>query len=163
LVGGLVTNRSITTAMHQLAMVAAAEAGILAVAAAVGIGQSVPPSWYAMHGLIVLTGLAMGLRNAIVRKLAVPDITTTVLTLTITGLAADSRIAGGSGARRGRKLLSIVAIAIGAMVGAMMLNAWGFTPPLILTAGLAGVVSLSVAWQLNGRAARSVVTGDTHA
>ena len=38
----------------------------------------------------------MGLRNADVRKLAVPDMTTTVLTLTVTGLAADSALAGGT-------------------------------------------------------------------
>src|SRR5229473_733390 len=40
--------------------------------------------------LIALTALAMGTRNAAVRKLAIPDLTTTVLTLTITGIAADS-------------------------------------------------------------------------
>src|ERR1700722_9084722 len=34
--------------------------------------------------LIALTALAMGARNAAVRKLAIPDLTTTVLTLTIT-------------------------------------------------------------------------------
>ena len=33
----------------------------------------------------------MGAQNATARKLAVPDLTTTVLTLTITGIAADSR------------------------------------------------------------------------
>jgi len=40
--------------------------------------------------LIAFTGLAMGTRNAAVRKLAIPDLTTTVLTLTVTGIAADS-------------------------------------------------------------------------
>ena len=40
--------------------------------------------------LIALTALAMGTRNGAVRKLAIPDLTTTVLTLTITGIAADS-------------------------------------------------------------------------
>jgi uncharacterized membrane protein YoaK (UPF0700 family) len=40
--------------------------------------------------LIALTALAMGTRNAAVRKLAIPDLTTTVLTLTITGIGADS-------------------------------------------------------------------------
>src|SRR5260370_30622636 len=40
--------------------------------------------------LIALTSLAMRTRNAAVRKLAIPDLTTTVLTLTITGIGADS-------------------------------------------------------------------------
>jgi len=35
---------------------------------------------------IALTSVAMGLRNATVRALAVPDLTTTMLTLTITRL-----------------------------------------------------------------------------
>src|ERR1700735_3481689 len=39
--------------------------------------------------LIALTALAMGTRNAPFGKLAVPDLTTTVLTLTITGIGAD--------------------------------------------------------------------------
>jgi len=43
--------------------------------------------------LITLTALAMGTRNAAVRKLAIPDLTTTVLTLTITGIGADSSLA----------------------------------------------------------------------
>ena len=38
----------------------------------------------------------MGIQNASARKLAVPDLTTTVLTLTITGVAADSALAGGT-------------------------------------------------------------------
>ena len=39
----------------------------------------------------------MGLQNATARKLAVPDLTTTVLTLTITGMVVDSRWAGEPG------------------------------------------------------------------
>src|SRR5260221_33580 len=46
--------------------------------------------------LIALTALAMGTRNAAVRKLAIPDLTTTVLTLTITGIAPDYSIANGT-------------------------------------------------------------------
>ena len=42
-----------------------------------------------LYAMIVLTALSMGLRNATVRQLRVADITTTVPTLTLTGLAAD--------------------------------------------------------------------------
>jgi hypothetical protein len=31
----------------------------------------------------------MGVQNAVARQLAVPDLTTTVLTMTLTGIAAD--------------------------------------------------------------------------
>ena len=47
------------------------------------------------YGLIAVLGIAMGIQNASARKIAVPDLTTTVLTLTITGIAADSALAGG--------------------------------------------------------------------
>ena len=47
------------------------------------------------YALIVLLALAMGVQNATVRRLGVTDLTTTVLTLTLTGLAADSALAGG--------------------------------------------------------------------
>lgn len=153
--GGLLTNRSKRAPVRQFAIAAAAEAAILAVAAGVGVGRSMPPSWFTAHALIVLTAVAMGLRNAIVRKLAVPDITTTVLTLTVTGLAADSPVAGGAGTRSGRKIVSIVAMFTGALAGALMLTSWGFAPTLALAAGLAGVASLMVAAQLKTIAARS--------
>jgi len=49
-----------------------------------------------------LHGLAMGTRNAVVRKLAIPDLTTTVLTLTVTGIAADSFTSESDNPRFGR-------------------------------------------------------------
>jgi hypothetical protein len=49
------------------------------------------------YAVIVLTALAMGLRNATVQQLAVPGLTTTtVLTMTMTGLAADFALTDGS-------------------------------------------------------------------
>jgi hypothetical protein len=40
----------------------------------------------------------------------VPDLTTTVLTLTITGIAADSHLAGGGNPNLSRRLGAILAI-----------------------------------------------------
>src|ERR1700761_4045552 len=75
-----------------------------------------------LYAGIVLTALAMGLRNATVRKIAQPDLTTTVLTLTITGLAADSSLAGGSNPRWQRRVMSILFMFTGAVVGALLLR-----------------------------------------
>ena len=72
--------------------------------------------------LIGATALAMGTRNAVVRKLAIPDLTTTVLTLTVTGLAADSSFAGGDNPRLWRRIASIAAMFVGAAVGALMIR-----------------------------------------
>jgi uncharacterized membrane protein YoaK (UPF0700 family) len=48
------------------------------------------------YALIVVLSLAIGVQNASIRKLAVPDLTTTVLTMTVTGIGADSA-PGGKG------------------------------------------------------------------
>jgi uncharacterized membrane protein YoaK (UPF0700 family) len=69
-----------------------------------------------------LTALAMGTRNAAVRKLAIPDLTTTVLTLTITGIGADSSLANGDNTRLARRLESITAMFLGAALGAVVIH-----------------------------------------
>src|SRR5260370_101255 len=71
--------------------------------------------------LIALTALAMGTRNAAVRKLAIPDLTTTVLTLTITGIGADSSIANGNNPRLARRVELVVAMFLGAALGAVII------------------------------------------
>ena len=58
----------------------------------------------------------------LVRKLGVPDLTTTVLTLTITGLAADSSLAHGSNPRWQRRLASVLAMFAGATMGVIILR-----------------------------------------
>src|SRR5262249_9210346 len=60
--------------------------------------------------LITLTALAMGTRNAAVRKLAIPDLTTTVLTLAITASARTLRLRNGDNPRLMRRFGAIVAM-----------------------------------------------------
>lgn len=70
--------------------------------------------------LIVLLGLAMGLQNAVARRLGVPDLTTTVLTLTLTGLAANSTMAGGNNPRAFRRIMAALTMLIGAAIGSVL-------------------------------------------
>jgi uncharacterized membrane protein YoaK (UPF0700 family) len=72
--------------------------------------------------LIALTALAMGTRNAAVRKLAIPDLTTTVLTLTITGIGADSSLANGNNPRLARRVASVGTMFLGAALGAVVIH-----------------------------------------
>ncbi|WP_329285027.1 YoaK family protein [Streptomyces sp. NBC_00691] len=74
------------------------------------------------YTLIVALGLAMGTQTAVARRLGVPDLTTTVLTQTLTGLASDSAPAGGDDPRPGRRILSALALVVGALVGALLLD-----------------------------------------
>jgi uncharacterized membrane protein YoaK (UPF0700 family) len=84
------------------------------------------------YALIVLLALAMGIQNAIARRLGVPDLTTTVLTLTLTGLAADSRMAGGSHPYPGRRLAATATMFLGAAVGAVLVLRVGAHAVLVL-------------------------------
>ena len=64
----------------------------------------------------------MGTRNAAVRKLAIPDLTTTVLTLTITGIGADCSIANGNNPTLARRVASVAAMFLGAALGAVIIR-----------------------------------------
>jgi uncharacterized membrane protein YoaK (UPF0700 family) len=104
-----------------LAVTGAVEACL--VVASVGIAATAGDagSGLARYVLIVLLGLATGAQNAAARKLAVPDLTTTVLTLTITGIFADGRLAGGAASKIGRRLLSTLAMFLGGLIGALLI------------------------------------------
>ena len=77
--------------------------------------------------LAAVLATAMGIQNAVARKLAVPDLTTTVLTMTLTGVGADLRSvlrAGNAHAAAKsdlvRRLLAIGTMLAGALAGASL-------------------------------------------
>jgi uncharacterized membrane protein YoaK (UPF0700 family) len=116
----------------------AIETCLLAIAAVVAATTTVHPGNVAAYVLIVLMASAMGVRNAIVRSIAVPDLTTTVLTMTLTGFAAESRLAGGSGKGSLRRLSAVLAMLAGAVAGAVLLKVSTFVP-----LGLSAVLALA--------------------
>jgi uncharacterized membrane protein YoaK (UPF0700 family) len=93
--------------------------------------------------LIVLTALAMGTRNAAVRKLAIPDLTTTVLTLTITGIGADASLAKGTNPRLGRRVGSVAAMFLGAALGAVVIH-YSISVALWLAAAISAACSAAL-------------------
>lgn len=117
-----------------LFVAALVEAALLWIAAGVAVGFDVASQspGYKVFVIIALTGLAMGFRNATIRQLKVPDLTTTVLTLTVTGLAADSSLAGGTNPNRARRIGSIAAIFLGAAIGGWLVTHGGLVLPLLL-------------------------------
>jgi uncharacterized membrane protein YoaK (UPF0700 family) len=90
--------------------------------AALGYSAVSSPHFLRLYAMIACTAIAMGMRNAAVRKLAVPDLTTTVLTLTITGIAADSSLARGTNPRLQRRIAAVVAMFAGAALGSITLR-----------------------------------------
>nr|WSZ17574.1 DUF1275 domain-containing protein [Streptomyces canus] len=119
----------------------AAEAVLLGIAAVVAFAA--PGATATAYTLIAVTAFAMGLRNATVRKLGVPDLTTTVLTMTLTGLAADSRAGGGHGIRSPRRTASVIAMVAGATLGAWLVLHHGLGIPLAISAGLVAVLAVT--------------------
>jgi uncharacterized membrane protein YoaK (UPF0700 family) len=65
--------------------------------------------------LTAILAFGFGVQNAVVRKLAVPDFTTTVLTMTVTGLAADPL-----GKPTVRRLLALACMFLGALAGGLL-------------------------------------------
>lgn len=128
-----------------LVMIASGEAVLLWAAAAAGWHAQQGPTGPSQLVMIALTAIAMGARNATVRQLKVPDLTTTVLTLTITGLAADSSPAGGSNPNAGRRIAAVLAILIGAVFGSLLWKIAGVSVPLVLAGAivLAGTLMLT--------------------
>jgi uncharacterized membrane protein YoaK (UPF0700 family) len=118
----------------------AAEAVLLGITAVVAFAA--PGATATAYTLIAVTAFAMGLRNATVRKLGVPDLTTTVLTMTLTGLAADSRAGGGHSIRSPRRTASVIAMVAGATLGAWLVLHHGLGIPLAISAGLVAVLAM---------------------
>src|SRR5579859_1812128 len=131
LFGGMINVRhSDWTQMRLLKLAIEIEAILLLLATsfAASAGTKAEISSSLTYALIVLMALAMGVRNAVVRKLAVPDLTTTVLTLTVTGIASDSSLAGGANPRWRNRVTAVIAMFAGAAAGAMLLHYGVFAP-----------------------------------
>jgi uncharacterized membrane protein YoaK (UPF0700 family) len=103
---------------RMLAITALAEAVLVATAMVVASTATDPGLGATRYLLVLLLGLSAGMQNGTARKLAVPDLTTTVLTQTIAGAAFESRLAGGPTSKIGRRGLSAIAMFGGALVGA---------------------------------------------
>jgi uncharacterized membrane protein YoaK (UPF0700 family) len=120
-----------------------AELGLVGVAAVVAFGLPVGGGGARRYVVIGVLAAGLGLQNATVRRLAVPDVTTTVLTLTLTGLAADSWLAGGSSPRAGRRVAAVGLMVAGASVGALLLR-MDVALPVLAAAAVIAVAAVVV-------------------
>jgi len=123
---------------------AGAAAELVLVAGALALTAGLPGAG-ARDGIAALLALAMGIQNAMARRLAVPDLTTTVLTMTLTGIAADVRAQGHGLAVLRRRILAVAAMFAGAVGGALLVLHAGTAPALGLATGLLAVVTAGAA------------------
>jgi uncharacterized membrane protein YoaK (UPF0700 family) len=99
------------------------EIGLTALATLIAIVFDITPGHFSGDLIIGLLAFAMGVRNATVRRLKVADLSTTVLTMTLTGLAADSPLAGNDGEGSWRRAGAVVSMLVGAVAGALLVKA----------------------------------------
>jgi hypothetical protein len=99
------------------------------------------------------------------RRLAVPDLTTTVLTMTLTGIAADARRSPGR--ITARRVLAVGTMFAGALAGALLALhatlAWALAPAAVALAVVVAVAAAAsrkpAGWQNHEEPARRA--GDT--
>jgi len=149
-VGGRIVARYGHHRGRHLATALAAEAVFLATSVVLALWSSNAPQHGFRYALIVVLSLATGIQNASIRKLAVPDLTTTVLTMTVTGIGADSALGGGKGSKSGRRLVAIAAMFVGALLGAALVLHVRIVVPLAIA--LVVIVLVALASYESGKA-----------
>jgi uncharacterized membrane protein YoaK (UPF0700 family) len=100
-----------------LGSAASIELVLVVVACVVCAAVGAPFSGPARDVVAALLAVGMGVQNAVGRRLAVPELTTTVLTMTLTGIAADVR-SRSYGPVIVRRLVAVAAMLGGAVLGA---------------------------------------------
>jgi uncharacterized membrane protein YoaK (UPF0700 family) len=151
LAGAVVAGRAARriTSRNRLLMTAlVTEAVAISAAATVAYLASTVAAGWGRYATIAILAFAMGVRNAVIRHLSVPDMTTTVLTQTLTGLAADSSLAGGSNPRAGRRSAAVIAMLAGAVIGAALYLHQG--AGLALVAAAVTTAGTAIAYRLSG-------------
>jgi len=125
------------------------ETALLSTAAALALEQRADS-----RGLIIvgLLAVAMGMRTVTVRRLGISDVSTTVLTSTLAGLASDTLLRGAPFRTGGVRLIIVAAMMLGAASGAVLLGGGaaqvlGVCAGLVLTLTIVYVVGL---WRFRG-------------
>lgn len=120
----------------------AAEVALLAAACAVALGAGEPIGGTRRYAIVVVLAVALGAQSAVARRIAVPDLTTTVVTVTLTALAADTGLAGGPGRAGARRIAAVLAMFLGALAGGLLTLHASTAAALALATATAGVVAL---------------------
>ncbi|MFE6637455.1 YoaK family protein [Streptomyces tendae] len=97
--------------------------GLVLTATALGLAVAGADTSGARAGMASSLALAMGAQAATARHLAVKDVTTVVVTSTLTGLAADSRLGAARGRGARRRVAAVALIVAGAAAGAALCQA----------------------------------------
>ncbi len=102
------------------------------------------PAGVSLYALIALSSIAMGMQSAGSRQLAVPGVSTNVVTTAFTGLMAETAAFGISGPNHRRWAAAVVSLFAGAAVGGALLLTVRILPPFLTTITVAGICLAAV-------------------
>jgi uncharacterized membrane protein YoaK (UPF0700 family) len=142
--GGWLGGRNSAHRGRLLRAAGLAQAPLMAGALLVATLSATPPDRSIRLTLIALLALAMGVQNAAAQRLAIPELTTSVLTKTLTGLASEAGILGGAGSKLGRRTIAIAAMLTGALIGAVLVLHVSVASDIAVALGLVLLVALAV-------------------
>jgi uncharacterized membrane protein YoaK (UPF0700 family) len=111
---------------------------VIALALVIALVAGTSLSAGARYAITAVLAVAMGIQNAAAQRLAVPELTTTVLTRTLAGLAGDGSKDVGT---RVRRVLSVLAMLLGALAGALLALNVSVAAAIGLALALATVLS----------------------
>jgi uncharacterized membrane protein YoaK (UPF0700 family) len=140
-IGGLLIRRIGSHRGRLFATAVLLETGLLGGALIVSIAAGHTLSSIEDDVIAAMAATGLGLQNAIVRRLAVPDLTTTVLTMTLTGIAADVPTADRS-ATIVRRALAVATMLVGAIIGALLVIHLGRSEGLAVAVTLVAVTAV---------------------
>jgi uncharacterized membrane protein YoaK (UPF0700 family) len=116
-----------------------AQASLIAAALVLALAASSPLPAGLRYAITALLAIAMGTQNSAVQHIAVPELTTTVLTKTITSLVSDP---GGARHLQARRVTAVGSMLIGALAGGLLALEASVGAALALALALASTVAL---------------------
>lgn len=130
---------------HMLRIASIVQATLLAVALILAVTLAKPLRTPESYALLVPMAVAMGIQNAAAQLLAVPELTTTVLTRTLTGIASDLALLGRGhemAAMFARRVVAVVAMLLGALLGGLLVLHVTVAAALAVAAAIALAVGI---------------------
>jgi uncharacterized membrane protein YoaK (UPF0700 family) len=155
--GGILVGRFAGHRGLMLRNAGAAEFALMLVAFVLVVPSPGLPAGGVAVAVSALCAAAMGIQNTSARRLAVPDLTTTVLTMTLTGIAADLHTSPVHITIR--RVAAVVAMLVGAAIGAfVVLNiglAWALGVALVLLGSVVAIATVqsreAAGWHVHAR------------
>jgi uncharacterized membrane protein YoaK (UPF0700 family) len=134
---------------HMLRTASIAQASLLLIALIVALSVAKPLQTPESYALLVPMAVAMGIQNAAAQLLAVPELTTTVLTRTLTGIASNLallRHSRDTAAMFARRIVAVAAMLLGALAGGLLVLHVTVAAALAVAAAIA--VGVGIVMQL---------------